>query len=152
MRSAWRASPSRPRCAASLRRRRRWSDRACCREPSRRSWWPKRRRSSQGRFQPAGDGSPLVVLSLFRHRSFVVGLGVGVSFFSGLAPFLVLLAEYLQRGLDLTPRAAGLRFLPFGIGFLSASFASARLAPRLGRAILQLGAGLIVTGLLTLTS
>jgi EmrB/QacA subfamily drug resistance transporter len=102
------------------------------------------------RWKTDRDGSPLVVLSLFRHRSFVVGLGVGLSFFSVLAPFLVLLAEYLQSGLDLTPRAAGLRFLPFAIGFLSASFASARLAPRLGRAILQLGAGLMVTGLLTL--
>ena len=51
-------------------------------------------------------------LSLFRHRSFVVGLAVGLSFFSVLAPFLVLLAEYLQSGLDLTPRAAGLRFPP----------------------------------------
>jgi EmrB/QacA subfamily drug resistance transporter len=96
------------------------------------------------------DGSPLVVLSLFRHRSFVVGLGVGLSFFTVLAPFLVLLAEYLQSGLDLSPRAAGLRFLPFAIGFLAASFASARLAPRLGRRILQLGAGLMVTGLATL--
>ena len=102
------------------------------------------------RWKTDRDGSPLVVLSLFRHRSFVVGLGVGLSFFSVLAPFLVLLAEYLQSGLDLTPRAAGLRFLPFAIGFLSASFASARLAPRLGRAILQLGAALMVTGLLTL--
>src|SRR6266850_2011803 len=96
------------------------------------------------------DGSPLVVLSLFRHRSFVVGLGVGLSFFSVLAPFLVLLAEYLESGLDLSPRAAGLRFLPFAIGFLSASLASARLAPRLGRKILQLGAGLMVTGLVSL--
>jgi EmrB/QacA subfamily drug resistance transporter len=102
------------------------------------------------RWKTDRDGSPLVVLSLFRHRSFVVGLGVGLSFFTVLAPFLVLLAEYLQRGLDLSPRAAGLRFLPFALGFLSASFASARLAPRLGRKILQLGAGLMVTGLGTL--
>jgi len=96
------------------------------------------------------DGSPLVVLSLFRHRSFVVGLRVGLSFFTVLAPFLVLLAEYLQSGLGLSPRAAGLRFLPFAIGFLSASLASARIAPPLGQRILQLGAGLMVTGLATL--
>jgi MFS family permease len=102
------------------------------------------------RWKTDRDGSPLLALSLFRHRSFVVGLGVGLSFFAALAPFLILLTEYLQSGLDLTPRAAGLRFLPFAIGFLSASFASARLAPRLGRAILQVGAGLMVTGLLTL--
>jgi MFS family permease len=102
------------------------------------------------RWKTDRDGSPLLALSLFHHRSFVVGLGVGLSFFAALAPFLILLTEYLQSGLDLTPRAAGLRFLPFAIGFLSASFASARLAPRLGRAILQVGAGLMVTGLLTL--
>src|SRR5256712_6840257 len=102
------------------------------------------------RWKTDRDGSALVVLSLFRHRSFVVGLGAGLSFFSVLAPFLVLLAEYLQSGLALTPRAAGFRFLPFAIAFLSASFASARLAPHVGRAILQLGAGLMVTGLLTL--
>jgi len=102
------------------------------------------------RWKTDRDGSPLVVLSLFRHRSFVVGLGVGLSFFSVLAPFLVLLAEYLQSGLDLSPRAAGLRFLPFALGFLAASFASARLAPRLGRKILQLGAGLMVIGITSL--
>src|SRR5437899_2033095 len=102
------------------------------------------------RWKTDRGGSPLVVLSLFRHRSFVVGLGVGLSFFTVLAPFLVLLAEYLQSGLDLSPRAAGLRFLPFALGFLLASFASARLAPRLGRKILQLGVGLMVTGLVTL--
>jgi len=102
------------------------------------------------RWKTKRDGSPLVVLSLFRHRSFVVGLGVGLSFFSVLAPFLVMLAEYLQSGLDLSPRAAGLRFLPFAIAFLAASFASARLAPRLGRSILQLGAALMVTGLVAL--
>jgi EmrB/QacA subfamily drug resistance transporter len=102
------------------------------------------------RRKTARDGSPLLALSLFRHRSFVVGLGVGLSFFSVLAPFLVLLAEYLQSGLDLSPRAAGLRFLPFAIGFLAASLASARLAPRLGRAILQVGAGLMILGLATL--
>jgi EmrB/QacA subfamily drug resistance transporter len=102
------------------------------------------------RWKTDRDGSPLLVLSLFRHPSFVVGLGVGLSFFAGLAPFLVLLTEYLQSGLHLTARAAGLRFLPFAIGFLTASLASARLTPRLGRAILQLGAGLMITGLLTL--
>jgi len=54
------------------------------------------------RWKTDRGGSPLLVLSLFRHRSFVVGLGVGLSFFSVLAPFLVLLTEYLQSGLDLT--------------------------------------------------
>jgi MFS family permease len=82
----------------------------------------------------------------------VVGLAIGVAFFSGLASFLLLLTEYLQTGLARSARAAGLTFIPFAIGFLSASFASARLAPRLGRSILQLGAALMVTGLVALVA
>jgi EmrB/QacA subfamily drug resistance transporter len=102
------------------------------------------------RWKMKRNGSPLLVLSLFHHRSFVVGLGIGVAFFSGLASFFLLLTEYLQTGLLRSPRAAGLTFVPFAIGFLSASFASARLAPRLGRSILQAGAALMVTGLVAL--
>lgn len=102
------------------------------------------------RWKTKRDGSPLLVLSLFRHRSFVVGIGVGVAFFSGVAPFLLFLTEYLQSGLKRSPHAAGLTFVPFAIGFLTASFVSARLAPRLGRSILQLGAALMVTGLVAL--
>jgi len=75
---------------------------------------------------------------------------IGVAFFSGLASFFLLLTEYLQTGLGRSPRAAGLTFIPFAIGFLSASLASARLAPRLGRSILQLGAALMITGLVAL--
>src|SRR3989442_5544324 len=67
-----------------------------------------------------------------------------------MAPSVVVLAEYVKGVFALSRRAEGLVFLPFAIGFLSASFASARLAPRLGRRILQLGAGLMVTGLVTL--
>jgi EmrB/QacA subfamily drug resistance transporter len=104
------------------------------------------------RWKTERDGSPLLVLSLFRHRSFVVGITIAVAFFSGLASFLLLLTEYLQTGLERTPRAAGLTFVPFAIGFLSASLASARLAPRLGRSILQLGAALMVIGLLALVA
>jgi len=104
------------------------------------------------RWKTKRDGSPLLALSLFRHRSFVVGLAVGVAFFTGLASFLLLLAEYLETGLARSARAAGLSFVPFAIGFLSASFASARLAPRLGRSILQLGAALMIAGLVALVA
>ena len=104
------------------------------------------------RWKTERDGSPLLVLSLFRHRSFVVGITIAVAFFSGLASFLLLLTEYLQTGLERTPRAAGLTFVPFAIGFLLASLASARLAPRLGRSILQLGATLMVIGLVALVA
>src|SRR5207245_10414284 len=53
------------------------------------------------RWKTDRGGSPLLMLSLLSHRSFAVGLGVGLSFFSVLAPFLVLLTDCLRGGLDL---------------------------------------------------
>jgi EmrB/QacA subfamily drug resistance transporter len=102
------------------------------------------------RWEEARGGAPLVALSLFRHRSFAAGLGVGLFFFSGLAAFLLLLTEYLQNGLRMSPLAAGLSFTPFAAGFLGASVASSRLAPRLGRTVLHVGATLMALGLVLL--
>src|SRR3989441_1747450 len=65
------------------------------------------------RWKTDRGGSPLLVLSLFRHRSFVVGLGVGLSFFSVLAPFLGLLPQYLQSGLRSEEHTSELQSLAY---------------------------------------
>lgn len=96
------------------------------------------------------DGSPLVALSLFRDRAFVIGLGIIVLFFGGLASFFLTLTVFLQTGLNFTPLAAGLAFAPFAVGFFAASTASVKLQPKLKSRILNLGAGLMITGLLWL--
>lgn len=97
------------------------------------------------------DGSPLVALSLFGNRAFVIGLGIIVLFFGGLASFFLTLTVFLQTGLNFTPLAAGLAFAPFAVGFFAASTASVKLQPKLGSRILNLGAGLMIAGLLWLT-
>ena len=102
------------------------------------------------RWKERHDHSPLVALSLFRDRAFVIGLGIILLFFGGLASFFLTLTVFLQTGLNFTPLAAGLAFAPFAMGFFAASTASVKLQPKLKSRILNLGAGLMITGLLWL--
>ena len=95
-------------------------------------------------------GSPLVELSLFHDRAFVIGLASGVCFFSGAAAFFLISTVFLQNGLGYSPREAGLTFSSFAIAFLGSSLASVRVQPKLGSRIINLGAALMILGLVTL--
>ncbi|WJR80847.1 MFS transporter [Bradyrhizobium sp. NP1] len=83
-------------------------------------------------------GSPLVDLSLFRERGFATGTVMALVFYM-LSSFYLTFSVYLQGGLHLTPLDAGLRTLPFAIGYFAASFASAGIMQRLGPRALTLG-------------
>ena len=83
-------------------------------------------------------GSPLVDLSLFRERGFAIGVAMALVFYMHAA-FYLTFSVYLQGGLHLTPLDAGLRTLPFGIGYFVASFAAAAIMQRLGPRALTLG-------------
>jgi EmrB/QacA subfamily drug resistance transporter len=98
----------------------------------------------------AGGGSPLVELSLFQDRAFVVGLYSGICFFGGTAAFLFVSTVFLQNGLGYSAREAGLTFAWFAIAFLGSSLASVRIQPRLGSRIINLGAALMIAGLTAL--
>ena len=98
----------------------------------------------------ARGGSPLVELSLFHDPAFVTGLFAGVCFFSGAAAFFLISTVYLQNGLGYSPREAGLTFMSFALAFLGSSLASVRVQPKLGSRIINLGAGLMITGLAAL--
>jgi EmrB/QacA subfamily drug resistance transporter len=93
------------------------------------------------------DGSPLVVLGLFRQRAFVAGLAVSLIFFSGIAGFFLVLMIYLQAGLGFSALRAGLTVLPFEVGLFIASGLSVQLAPRMGRTVTSLGALLMAVGM-----
>ena len=98
----------------------------------------------------ANGGSPLVELALFHDRAFVIGLLSGVCFFSGAAAFLLISTVFLQNGLGYSPREAGLTFAWFAIAFLGSSFASVRIQPRIGSRIINVGALLMIAGLVYL--
>jgi EmrB/QacA subfamily drug resistance transporter len=95
-------------------------------------------------------GSPLVELSLFHDRAFVIGLFSGVCFFSGAAAFFLISTIFLQNGLGYTARGAGLTFASFAAAFFGSSLASVRVQPRLGSRIINLGAALMIAGLVAL--
>ena len=85
-------------------------------------------------------GSPLVSMALFRDRSFSAGLVVIVVFFAGIVGFFLAFTIFLQLGLGFSPLESALTTFPSSVGLVAASQASARLAPRLGRAVLAAGA------------
>jgi EmrB/QacA subfamily drug resistance transporter len=101
-------------------------------------WWLTKR-----------GGTPLVELGLFRDRTFVVGLLTSGAFYGGLSAFFLTFTLFLQDGLRLSPRNAGLTFAPFALGFLSSSLVAVKLASRMGRRSIQLGACMMILGLIS---
>ncbi len=95
-------------------------------------------------------GSPLVDMHLFHDKIFVTGLIGGVFFFSSAAAFFLVSTVFLQNGLGYSARDAGLTFASFAAAFLSSSLSSVRVQKTLGSRIINLGAALMIIGLLLL--
>lgn len=86
----------------------------------------------------ARGGAPLVDLSLFFEPGFATGVIMAALFYM-LSAFYLTFSVYVQDGLHIAPADAGLRTLPFAVGYFAASFASARIMQRLGPRALTLG-------------
>jgi EmrB/QacA subfamily drug resistance transporter len=92
-------------------------------------------------YQRARKDSPLVVLSLFRIRSFAAGLGVALLFWVAFGGFFITWMLYMQAGLGWSPLHAGLTAIAFAVPTASAAGASVQfLTPRFGRKVLLAGA------------
>ena len=91
---------------------------------------------------------PLVQLSLYRIRSFRVGVIISAVFIAGIPAFFFTFSLMLQVGLGFSALNAGLTTLPWSIGSAFASAMSARVAPRLGKWTIAIGSALLVTGTL----
>ncbi len=86
-------------------------------------------------------GSPLVVLSLFRARTFSAGVVLLLIFAMSFAGFFFSWTLYLQVGLGWTPVHAGLTAVAFALAAMVASGMSVvLLTPRFGRRVLMAGA------------
>ncbi len=91
-------------------------------------------------------GSPLVDMTLFRHRSFSAGLVTQLCFWAGQASFFVVLALYLQNGRGLHPLPAGLVFTILAAAYLVASMRAPALSARHGRGVIAWGALVLAFG------
>jgi EmrB/QacA subfamily drug resistance transporter len=94
---------------------------------------------------------PVVAPSLFRRRSFVVGLTIVAGFYASLSAFVLVINLLLQLGMGWSPLRTGLTLIPWALGTaVAVLLAGAVLAEKLGRAGLRLGLSLAVVGLLAL--
>ncbi|WP_306214435.1 MFS transporter [Actinoplanes sp. RD1] len=96
----------------------------------------------------AAGRSPLIVMTLFRSRSFGAGLAANLVFFVLVTGYFLIFTLYLQAGLGYSVLKAGLTGIPWSFGTSFAAAVSATvLVPRLGRRVLVLGAVLLGAGL-----
>jgi EmrB/QacA subfamily drug resistance transporter len=96
----------------------------------------------------ARGGAPLVELRLFHDRVFVAGLCAALGFYGGLSMFFLAITLFVQNGLQFSPRATGLTFAPFALGFLTASSLGIKWTRALGSRAINLGAALMILGLI----
>ena len=93
-------------------------------------------------------GSPLLPPSILARHSMRTGLMAMVAFSMGFGAFMFLYAMVAQRGFGLGPLASGLVLAPFASTFFVVALFTPKIAGKLGRRIVTLGAGVQGTGLL----
>ncbi|MFD4402306.1 MFS transporter [Nocardia sp. NPDC058499] len=92
-------------------------------------------------------GSPLVVLGLFRLRSFSSGLAVWLLFNLAMGGFFMVWTLYMQVGLGWTALHAGLVAATFAVGAgIGAGSSMEVLVPRFGRGVLLAGTAINALG------
>lgn len=95
---------------------------------------------------------PLLEMKIFNNKNFTMALLASALFMLMLDAYFFVLAIFLQEGIKLTPMHAGYFIIFQGTGFILASFFSARLVLRFGKAVLIFGVLLLmITLILQLT-
>ncbi len=90
---------------------------------------------------------PVVNLTLFRIRSYVLGVGVGLVYFAGFTGVFFIFTQYLQLGLHYPAWKAGLSATPFAIGGALMASLGSRQVLRRGRKLVAFGLGVVVLGM-----
>ncbi|WP_431784153.1 MFS transporter [Streptomyces chumphonensis] len=103
--------------------------------------WVEKRRTADP------DASPLVPVTLFKERSFTVGLLISLVFFTGIPSFFMTLFITLQIGFAYSAVSAGAVTLAFALLIAIGSARSNVVVRKLGTWTLALGTALLVTGM-----
>lgn len=98
----------------------------------------------------ARGSSPLVPPHLFSHVAFTGGTILALVYFAAFTSIFFTISLLWQAGLGHTALESGLVSIPFAIGNIIAASQSDRIAQRLGRGVLVLGATLVSIGLIAL--
>jgi len=98
----------------------------------------------------ARGGSPLVPPHLFSHPAFTGGTILALVYFAAFTSIFFTISLLWQAGLGHTALESGLVSIPFAIANIVGASQSDRVAQRLGRGVLVLGAVLVTIGLFAL--
>jgi EmrB/QacA subfamily drug resistance transporter len=101
----------------------------------------------QQRWRTRSVGSPLIVLSLFRGRSFSAGMVVWLLFWVVSGGFFLVWTLYMQVGIGWSPLRAGLTAVSYAVGAGAGSALSVKVfTPRFGRGVLMAGSLVNIIG------
>nr|WP_225847173.1 MFS transporter [Streptomyces sp. HPF1205] len=92
--------------------------------------------------------APLVDLTLFRQRSYGLGVLLSLVYFAGFTAIFFILTLYLQNGMRYSALEAGLSIMPFALGSTVAATVGGRIVSRFGRPLVAVGLGMVLAGLL----
>ena len=98
------------------------------------------------RYRARGQ-DPMLDPELIRLRSYLLGLLLGLVYFSGFTAIFFITALFLQEGHGLSALQSGLSVTPFAVGSGVSALVSGRLVERYGRPLVAAGLVLVVGGL-----
>ncbi|MTD13840.1 DHA2 family efflux MFS transporter permease subunit [Nakamurella sp. YIM 132087] len=91
---------------------------------------------------------PMLDLTLFRHRSYTVGIALIAAYFGGFTTLFFVLTLLLQAGAGFSALGAGLVTVPFAIGSGISAALAGRVVSRIGRPLVLIGLVLVLVGFL----
>jgi len=91
---------------------------------------------------------PMVLLGLFRIRSYAFGSAIGLVYFAGFTAIFFILALYFQIGRGYSALQAGLAVTPFALGSAVTAALGGRVVNRVGRPLVAAGLAAVIVGLL----
>jgi len=94
--------------------------------------------------------SPLVPPHLFSHPAFTGGVILALVYFAAFVSIFFTISILWQAGLGHTALESGIVSIPFAIGSIIGASQSGRLAAKIGRTVLVIGAGMVAVGLTAL--
>lgn len=93
---------------------------------------------------PGKGGEPMLDLTLFKSKSYTVGILTIVGVMTFYAGFIFGMTMFLQFGLGLSPLKAGLTFGPMGLAFAYASLRARPMLMKYGVKVINVGQFLLV--------
>lgn len=94
--------------------------------------------------------TPLVPPHLFSHPAFTGGVILALVYFAAFVSIFFTISILWQAGLGHTALESGFVSIPFALGSIVGASQSGRLAARIGRTVLVIGAAMVAVGLIAL--